>query len=144
MAHLWFFDGTHGLLSPVERDEAAMQRIREGWDSFQRFMDSDTSPPLTDADTVIREDSCWTQAAKAYAQAKLASDAADEMLTAARDALVALTSHPRGQGFGVTVTRFRKMGNIDYKKVPALHGLDLSGYRGKVREEIRITLTDCL
>lgn len=29
-AHLWVFDGAHGLLSPIERDEAVMQRIREG------------------------------------------------------------------------------------------------------------------
>ena len=139
-AHLWVFDGAHGLLCPTERDEAVMQLIREGWDSFQRFMDSDTPPPLNDADTVFREDAGWTQAAQAYAQAKLASDTADAGLAAARDALVALTSHPREQGFGVAVTRFWKVGNVDYKKVPALQGIDLSGYRGKAREEVRVTV----
>ena len=138
-AHLWVFDGAHGLLSPIERDEAVMQGIRKGWDLFQCFMDSDTPPPLTDADTVFRDDAGWTQAAQAYAKAKLASDTADAGLAAARDALVALTSRPREQGFGVAVTRFWKVGNVDYKKVPVLQGIDLSGYRGKAREEVRVT-----
>lgn len=118
-----------------------MQRIREGWDWFQGYLDIDTPPPLTDADTVLREDVDWTEAALAYAQAKLASDAAGAGLEKARDALVALASHPREQGAGVAVTRFWKTGNVDYKKVSVLQGLDLSGYRGNGREEIRVTAT---
>ena len=139
LAHLWVYDGAQGLLCPIERDEAVMQRIREGWDSFECFMESDTPPPLTDADTVFREDAGWTQAAQAYAKAKLASDTADAGLAAARDALVALANHPREQGSGVTVTRYWKAGNVDYKKVPVLQGVDLSSYRGKAREEVRVT-----
>jgi len=37
------------------------------------------------------------------------------------------------------VTRFWKVGNVDYKKVPALKDMDLSLYRGKAREEVRVT-----
>ena len=47
--------------------------------------------------------------------------------------------HPREQGAGVAVTRYWKAGNVDYKKVPVFQGLDLSGYRGKAREEVRVT-----
>lgn len=139
LAHLWVFDGVHGLLSPIERDETVMQRIREGWDWFQGFLNTDSPPPLTDADTVLREDAGWTDAAQAYAQAKRASESADAGLAVARDALVALASHPREQGAGVAVTRFWKTGNVDYKKVPALQGLDLNCYRGKARAEVRVT-----
>lgn len=138
-AHLWVFDGVHGLLRPIKRDEAAMQRICEGWDLFQRFIDSDTPPPLTDADTVFRADAGWTQAAHDYAQAKLVSETADAGLVVARDALVALASHPREQGAGIAVTRFWKVGNISYARIPALQGLDLSSYRAKSREEVRVT-----
>jgi len=139
IAHLWVFDGQQGLLLPIERDDAAMQRIRDGWDGFQTFMDSDTPPPLTDADTVQRSDAAWTAAAQVFAEAKRATDAADAALTTARDQLVALAQHPREQGAGVSVTRFWKTGNVDYKKVPMLNGVDLSLYRGKAREEVRIT-----
>lgn len=138
-AHLWIFDGQRGLLHEIPRDEAVMERIKAGWDGFQVFMDTDTPPPLTEADTVQRSDTFWKDAATAFAQAKQSADAADLALTAARDALVKLAVQPREQGAGVTVTRYWKAGNVDYKKVPALQGLDLSAWRGKSREEVRVT-----
>lgn len=139
LAHLWVFDGAQGLLRPIERNEEAMQRIREGWELFQTFMDTDNPPPLTDADTVLREDAEWTSAAQAFAEAKRAADVADTAMAKARDELVILAIHPREQGSGVSVTRYWKSGNVDYKKIPALQGLDLSCYRGKAREEVRVT-----
>ena len=102
-------------------------------------MDSDTPPPLTDADTVQRSDSAWTAAAQAFAEAKRATDAADATLAKARDELVALAQHPREQGSGVSVTRYWKAGNVAYAKIPALNDIDLGLYRGKAREEVRVT-----
>ena len=43
--------------------------------------------------------------------------------------------HPR---FGFA--QFWKAGNVDYKKVPALKGLDLSAYPGKTRKEVGVTV----
>ena len=38
------------------------------------------------------------------------------------------------------MTRYWKAGNVDYKRVPALTGLDLALYRGKAREEVRVVV----
>ena len=138
LAHLWVFDGVKGLLRPIEPIDHAMERIRDGWDQFQTYLDTDSPPPLTDADTVQRSDAAWTAAAQVFAEAKRATDAADAALAAARDGLVALAQHPREQGAGVSVTRFWKQGSVNYKLVPALNGVDLQQYRGKAREEIRV------
>ena len=138
-AHLWVFDGEQGLLHSIERDEAAMVAIRAAWDVFQGFMDSDTPPPLVEGDTAVREDPAWAQAARDYAQAKQAAQVAAEALDRAKEALVALAGHPREQGAGVIVTRFWKAGSVDYKKVVELRGVDLEAYRGKGREEVRVT-----
>ena len=140
LAHLWVFDGKQGLLLPIERDEAAMMRIRAGWDGFQTFLDSDTPPPLTDADTVMREDDDWVAAATAFTQAKQAADLADVAVTQAREALLALARHPKEQGAGVAVTRYWKAGAVNYKAVPELKGVNLENYRGKLREEVRVTV----
>jgi putative phage-type endonuclease len=140
LAHVWVFDGHDGLLIPVERDEAAMERIRQGWDVFQTYLDSDTPPPLMDADAVIREDDAWSVAARAFSEAKAAADSADAVLAQVREALVKLAQHPKETGGGVSVTRFWKAGAVAYAKVPALQGLDLSAYRGKSREELRISI----
>ena len=141
IAHFWVFDGRQGLVIPIERDEAAMEVIRGGWEAFQVYLDSDTPPPLTDADTVVREDADWHSAAAAFAEAKRTVDAADAVLAQAREALVALAQRPKETGAGVSVTRFWKAGNVDYKRVPELKGVDLDKYRGKVREEIRVSVS---
>ena len=139
MAHLWIFDGVAGLLLPIERDTEAMARIRLGWDQFQGYLDSDTPPPLTDADTVQRHDAGWMAAATAFANAKAAVDSADAVLAQAREALVGLARHPKETGAGVSVTRFWKAGNVAYAKIPALKDIDLNQYRGSSREEVRVT-----
>lgn len=141
LAHFWVFDGQQGLLIPVERDEAAIERIRRGWEAFQGFLDTDTPPPLTDADTVIRDDVVWLEAAKAFSLAKQASDLADVALAQAKEGLVCLVKHPRESGAGVSVTRFWKQGSVAYAKVPELQGVDIDKYRGKAREEVRIVAT---
>ena len=141
LAHLWVFDGSKGILLAIQRDATVMERIRAGWDEFQQYLAGDIPPPLTEADTVMRHDAAWATAAAAYTQVKRDANALAERLEAARQALVALAQHPKEQGAGVSVTRFWKQGNVDYKKVPQLQGLDLSPYRGKARQEVRIALS---
>ncbi len=51
-----------------------------------------------------------------------------------------LECRPREHGAGESVTRFWKAGNVDDQKVPAPQGLDMSKWRGKAREEVRISL----
>ena len=137
-AHLWVFDGNQGILHAIERDATVMERIRAGWEDFQQYLAGDIPPPLTEADTVMRHDAAWASAAAAYTQVKRDADALAERLEAARQTLVSLAQHPKEQGAGVSVTRFWKQGNVDYKKVPQLQGLDLSPYRGKARQEVRV------
>lgn len=139
-AHLWIYNGEIGILHEITPDVALMDRIRAAWDSFQQFLDGDIPPPLTEADTLIRHDAAWAQAAMTFAAAKQAEEVTAEQLDAARLALISLAQHPRETGAGVSVTRFWKTGNVDYKKVPQLQGVDLDAYRGKAREEVRVSL----
>jgi putative phage-type endonuclease len=139
-AHLWVFDGSVGILREVGRNEDLMDSIKQGWEAFQPYLDGDTPPPLAEADTVLREDAEWAKAATAYTSAKQAADAAAQTLELSRQGLIALAQHAREQGAGVSVTRFLRAGNVDYKQVPALKGLDLDAYRGKSRQEVRVTV----
>lgn len=140
LAHLWVFDGAEGILVEIEREEAAIEAIRAAWDVFQRYLDDDTPPPLTERDTVERTDPVWQLAAGLYGSAKRKADEATVELEKARERLLALACHASETGFGVTVTRYFKQGNVDYKKIPELKGVDLDAYRGAGREEIRVTV----
>lgn len=141
LAHLWIFDGTSGLLLNVDRDEVCQQRIRNAWDAFQSYVDTDTPPPYTEQDTKVRTDAAWKMAAEAYRGWKDVADDAMTKADAAKAKLIELATHSREAGCGVSVTRFWKQGNVDYKKVVELQGVDLEQYRGKAREEIRVTLS---
>jgi len=129
---------TGEVIKPIDH---AFERIRDGWEAFQVFLDTDTPPPLTDADVVQREDADWLAAASAFARAKHAADLADDVVSKARDALVGLAQHPKEHGAGVSVTRFWKAGAVNYKAVPELKEVNLEKYRGKLREEVRVTTT---
>lgn len=140
-AHLWVFDGQQGHLTVIERDEAAMAQIRAAWEAFAPFLAGDTPPPLSDGDTRQRDDAPWLSAALAFLATKREADAAAERLEAARRALVGLAQHPRESGAGVTVTRYWKAGSVDYKRVPALQGVDLGAFRGNAKEEVRVSIS---
>ena len=139
-AHLWVYADAEGLLLTVHRDEAVMDAIRAGWDTFAGYLESDMPPPLSESDTVLRVDQPWADAAKEFTVAKQLADAAGEALDAARQRLIDLTRNARESGGGVSVVRMWKAGNVEYKKIPELAGVDLEKYRGKGREEVRVTL----
>ena len=137
--HLWIFDGSEGLLLEVPSRPERWPEIHAAWDKFVQFLDSDTPPPLTDADTRVREDDAWRDAASKYLEAKRLSEVHATAMDEAKAALVSLTSHPSESGCGITVSQFWKRGNVDYKKVPALKGVDLEAFRGPSRLETRVT-----
>jgi putative phage-type endonuclease len=140
LAHLYVFDGTEGLLHEIAPKPETWQRITTAWDEFQLYLDSDEPPPLTERDTRLRGDKEWISAAAAYIAAKQAADDSAAALDAAKAALIGLASHSSEAGGGVKVTRFSKVGAIDYKKIKELKGVDLEQYRGKAREEVRVTV----
>lgn len=139
-AHLWVFDGTEGLLLNVDRDEVCQQRIRKAWDEFIVYVDTDTSPPMTELDTVLRDDVDWQVAAEDYIVLKGLAEEAANRADEAKAKLISLAVHNRESGSGVIVTRYFKQGSIDYKKVPELGAVDLEQYRGKAKEEVRVTV----
>ena len=138
-AHLWVFDGGKGLLLAIERDDAAMAAIRDAWDSFWPFIATGTPPPLADSDAVQRVDEAWLTAARAYGEAKRAAQMADCALEDARQRVIGLTTHPREEGGGISVTRYWKAGTVDYKKIVCVHDVDVAAYRGPAREESRVS-----
>ena len=141
LAHLWVFDGSQGILLEIAARPERWDLIRSAWDQFVQYLDSDTPPPLTERDSRVREDEIWSQAAARYLAAKNQAEVSTAALDEAKAALVALSSHPSESGAGVSVSQFFKRGNVDYKRVPALKGVDLEAYRGASRMETRVVVS---
>ncbi|CAG0980738.1 hypothetical protein BURK1_01730 [Burkholderiales bacterium] len=140
LAHLYVFDGTSGILLEQRPDESAWDTLRQDWDRFMDLVRTDKPPPLTGQDTVTRTDEEWVAAAEGYIEAKKRADEAAVTADRLKQHLSGLARHCSEQGAGVSVSRFWKVGAIDYKKVPELAGVDLEQYRGAQREETRITV----
>ena len=140
VADFYVFDGTEGLLLEVAPDPSAWTQVHAAWDAFMKCVSDGQPPALTARDTRVRDDGEWLSAASAYLEAKRAADATAKALDDAKAALIGLTDHAKEQGGGVSVTRLWKRGNVEYKRVPELAGVDLEQYRGAAREEVRVTV----
>jgi hypothetical protein len=84
--------------------------LRQGWGKFMQFVNSDTPPPLTDRNTVIRTDEAWAEAAHDFVLLHGLADEVAERRDTAKKKLIALAQHTSEQGAGVSVTRFWKSG----------------------------------
>lgn len=140
VADFYVFDGTEGLLLEVAPDPSVWPQVRAAWDVFMKCVNEGQPPPLTARDTRVRDDAEWLSAAAAYLAAKRAADTTAKALDDAKAALIGLTDHAKEQGGGVSVTRLWKRGNVDYRRVPELAGVDLEHYRGAAREEVRVVM----
>jgi len=138
IADVYVFDGTEGLLLEVQPQPETWPRIHDGWDVFMRWVRETQAPPLTARDGRIRDDPEWLSAAAAYLELRAAYDELSASLDETKAQLTRLASHAKEQGGGVSVTRLWKRGSVDYKRVPALAGVDLEQYRGLAREEVRV------
>lgn len=141
LAHLWVFDGSSGIKIEIAPDPKAFEHIKSAWDDFQVLLDTDTAPPLSEQDTLLREDVEWRQAAELFTALKSQAEEAAKQADEAKAKLISLATHSRETGSGVSVTRYWKQGSVDYKNIPALQSVDLDSYRGKAKEEVRVTVS---
>lgn len=140
LAHLWVFDGSSGIKIEIKPDPTTFRHIQEAWDDFQVLIDSDIPPPLSEQDTLLRQDGEWKFAAEQFTTLKTNAEEAVKQADEAKAKLIGMCNHSREAGFGVAVTRFYKQGSIDYKAIPQLQSVDLDQYRGKAKEEVRVTV----
>jgi len=87
-----------------------------------------------------RNDSGFLNAAAAYRSAKSQLEKAQTLEKQARENLIELAGDKSCKGGGVSVTRFTRQGNVNYKQIPELESVDLEAYRGKPSEQYRLTL----
>jgi len=140
VADVFVFDGATGILLEVAPEPDGWPQIREAWEEFMGFVEKSEAPPLAARDVRIRDDPDWLNAAAAYIELRSACDEMAAKLDEAKSRLIALASHAREQGGGLSVTRLWKRGNVDYKQIPELSKVNLDRYRTGPREETRVAI----
>jgi len=125
LAHLWVYSGNQGIKLEIAPDLAEFDRIQLAWDAFQPYLINDSPPPLTEQDTVLREDQEWQEAVEAYLSWRSTAEEAASKADEAKARLVSLTQHCRESGHGVTVTRYWKQGDKEEVRVTIARGVGL-------------------
>jgi len=123
--------GKEMALVEVERNDEYLEKIYEAAIDFYRRM-QEFDPP---EDTIVhRDDFAWSEITErlkyAHHQLKTWGDAYDS----AKKELIELAKTKSSEGFGVRLTYSVRKGNVQYKDIPALKGLDLEQFRGKHSE----------
>lgn len=139
VCHYWSFDGDAGVLVTVSRDDLYITALVEAERAFWSLVETDTAPPLNEQDVIERRDEAWLNASALWLAASRALESAREHEDAARTSLLALADSKSCIGAGVRVTHYYKSGNVDYKAIPELRGVDLEKYRKKGRFEDKVT-----
>jgi hypothetical protein len=123
------FDGVDGVVVPVKRDQAYIEKMIEEEYKFYQCMVNMTAPEPDENDYLIREDDIWVRCAKEFSdvQAKIKELIDEEEQL--RNQLIFLSSGSNCKGGGVSLCMYPRKGNIEYAKIPELKGVDLEAYR---------------
>lgn len=116
----------------MERPEAEryFPYLLKEWEAFTKAMHDDVRPVEEEWD----DSDEFQNLVQAYKLQKLKVEAEEAALKIVDEQIknyAKSTGKEKVAGFGATVTLVTRQGNVDYKKVPELKGLDLDKYRGK-------------
>jgi len=139
LAHLFVWTEDEAILLEHAPDPDSFTILRDGWDAFWRHVATDTPPPLTDGDTVVRTDEAWIEAAQQYIALSAQADEVADELVEAKKRLLGLAKHTSERGAGVAMSTYFKVGAVDYKKLVQTLKVDVEPFRGPARQETRIS-----
>lgn len=139
--HYLSFDGTEGVILPVERDDSYIMKLVEAEMAFWDCMNTFRAPELCDRDYVQREDDIWIETAMEWGEIRNQI----QVLQAREDELRSLLTDMSGgkncSGGGIRVSRIVRKGNIDYSAIPEIKNVYLESYRKPNTSFVKITST---
>lgn len=105
--------------------DVLLQKEREFW----KYVTDLEQPPFEDRDLVKKNDEKWALAVCRYTELQKQLKFVEEKFEFARNELINLTDGKNCKGHGIEVIKSCRRGNIDYKSIPQLIGVDLEIYR---------------
>ncbi len=129
----YYFKGPNGLESvelTIDRDERAIIEIWGKEEAFYRScMLGFVEPPLGPLDFLEQDGDAWKHYSDQWREIKRQMEALEVDEKYVRNQLIDLADDQSCRGAGIQLTKYTRMGSVDYNKVPELQGVDLSAYR---------------
>jgi hypothetical protein len=140
-AFLFLYDPTDGAYAYTEisANEVHQRYIRERWDAFYLWLNSGEPDPNDGYSN--RADDAWHYLAQSFVAQKKIVERETEILDQIKKDLIEAATSDKSRGAGVSVIKSERVGNVNYKSVPELKGVDLEKYRSKPIEVWTVSLT---
>lgn len=113
----------------VDRDEKFIKLMNEREKIFYDCLMNLNPPEMTDRDYTIREDIEWKMAVESYKLAKQEKEAKEKEEKKYKDVIIQLADGKSTKGYGVSIAKIVRKGNIDYSAIEELKSIDLEKYR---------------
>lgn len=134
------YNGKQGVLVEVFADDKFIKKMLKEEEKFFKLMTDKEPPELTERDYVIKEDKEFVDLMAEYKDVKHELDILKDCEQVIREKLIALAGEKNTVCSKGKMTRSICKGQVDYKAVPELIGVDLEPYRKPPCEKWRITV----
>jgi hypothetical protein len=128
------FNERSSRILQIEKDENFIKKMIDKEKAFWDCMQNLEAPELVEKDYIRREDEEWAQLAKEWIEISKIEDRKEQI----RKKLIALSGKSNSMGAGIKLSKIPRKGNVDYKVIPELIGIDLERYRKGTIETYRI------
>ena len=129
MIYYLSFDGEDGYLLEFQRNEKDIEDLISKELKFFGCMRTLLPPELTSKDVIHRFDEEWKTVAEEYKAAKHVLKWFESREEELRDRLIELANDSCSEGAGIKLTKYAKIGPVQYSVIPELKEIDLSKYR---------------
>lgn len=136
------FDGSHGVIVTVYRDDKYIKEMLKKEKEFWNFMQELTPPPMTERDFHERCDEVWNRKASLWIEINAQIRELENKEEALREELIHLAEDKNTIGAGLQISKCFRKGSIDYGKIPELIGVNLDDYRKKPNEYWKLMAKD--
>ena len=137
--HYFSYRDGEGILVEVGRDEKFLDELYQNEEKFWNKVLHLEAPELTPKDFRDKE-MCpeWKAIAKRWLTVSKQLKALESDEEACRQILIEIAEDSSAIGCGVRLTKVVRKGNVDYKAIPELRGVDLDLYRKKAIRSWRL------
>jgi putative phage-type endonuclease len=135
MIYYLSYTSNSSKLIEVEINQSYIDDMIVKHTEFWRRVQERDAPPMTEKDYIIREDEEWRTLEARWLFLKPYLEESEQL----REKLINCANGQNVKGSNLTLSRFMRKGNVDYKSIPELKGINLEAYRKSPSECWKIT-----
>jgi putative phage-type endonuclease len=130
LAHYYSYDGERGVLVEVKPDLEYIERLVPEMIKFWELVQKKIAPELSNRDSKRPRKIEVIELCKQYAGFDRMIKSLEKQKSEIREKILPYIDHAIIETDDVVIRQSVRQGNINYKKVPELKGIDLEKYRG--------------